>query len=191
MPHPLTPLWLSAIRETLAGYRRLIDGVVEQLSDDELFKKPADGINSVAILLRHLGGNLRSRWTDFLTTDGEKPDRNRDAEFMEWDGDRQSLTAYFDQGWRLLESALETIDEKNAGETIYIRGEPHTVAQALARSVTHVAYHTGQIAMIARMVHQGEWKWLTIAPGGSATFNTTTWGTAAARGIANEDKNAQ
>jgi Protein of unknown function (DUF1572) len=148
-------LWLSTMRATVVSYRQMIDGITAQLTDAELFSRPAAGINSVAIILRHLGGNLRSRWTDFLTTDGEKPDRDRDAEFMDWDGDRQSLMDYFERGWKAFELALETIGDCHADETIFIRGEPHTVAQALARSVAHVTYHVGQIAIIARMVTGG------------------------------------
>ena len=118
-----------------------------------------------------------------LTSDGEKPDRNRDSEFEDWEGDRASLLSYFDAGWTALTSAIGQIDESNAGETIYIRGEPHTVADALARSITHLTYHVGQMAMAARMVHQGEWRWLTIAPGGSADHNASTWGSSASRGV--------
>ncbi len=191
MTQSQTTLWLSAQQETVAGYRRMIDATIGQLTDEELFARPANNVNSVAIILRHLGGNLRSRWTDFLTTDGEKPDRNRDTEFMDWDGDRQSLMEHFNTGWNRLESALSVIDEQNANETILIRGEGHTVAQALTRSITHITYHTGQIAIIARMVHQGEWQWLTIAPGESASHNEQTWGSSESRSVfsKNEDSN--
>ncbi len=95
-------VWLTASAETIASYRKMIDAAVVQLSDDEFFARPAPHLNSVAVLLRHLAGNLRSRWTDFLTTDGEKPDRNRDAEFLDWPGDRASLLAEFDRGWGCL-----------------------------------------------------------------------------------------
>ena len=91
--------WLAATTETIASYRRMIDALVAQLSDEELHRRPANDMNSVAILLRHLGGNLQSRWTDFLFTDGEKSTRNRDEEFADWKGDRESLVAYFDEGW--------------------------------------------------------------------------------------------
>lgn len=178
------------MRATVASYRQMIDGVTGQLTDAELFARPAEGINSVAVILRHLGGNLRSRWTDFLTTDGEKPDRDRDAEFTDWDGDRQSLMDHFERGWKAFEQALETINDENIGATILIRGELHTVAQALARSVAHLSYHVGQIAIIARMVHRGEWRWLTVAPGASALHNERTWGTAASRSIFAEQKDA-
>lgn len=178
-----TRIWLSTIRETVSGYGRMVDATVEQLSDEELFSRPGPDINSVAVILRHLGGNLCSRWTDFLTSDGEKPDRDRDAEFTDWDGDRQSLLDHFHVGWAALESAIAMMDDNTVSQTIYIRGEPHSVAQALLRSVTHVTYHVGQIAIVARMVHQGDWKWLTVAPGDSVTHNQKTWGTAASRSI--------
>ena len=186
-----TTTWLHAIRETCSSYRRMIDATVDQLSDSELCARPAPGMNSVAVILRHLGGNLQSRWTDFMSSDGEKPDRDRDSEFLDWDGDRQSLIQYFEAGWDTLFSALESIDEKNINNTIYIRGEPHSIPQAIARSITHLSYHVGQIAMIARMVHKGEWQWQTIAPGSSAEHNKNTWGTAASRSVfsgGNEDE---
>ena len=168
--------WIEAMGTTLASYRQMIDATVEQLSDEQLHASPGEGINSVAILLRHLGGNLRSRWTDFLTTDGEKPDRNRDTEFEAWPGDRASLLAHFDLGWRALTSAIEQLDETNIDQPIYIRGQRHTIPEALTRSLTHITYHAGQISLVARMVHQGQWKWLTIAPGDSEQFNQHTWG---------------
>lgn len=183
--------WLYPIHETVTSYRRMIDATLDQLTDAELFARPAPDINSVAVILRHLGGNLRSRWTDFITTDGEKPDRDRDREFLDWDGDRISLIQYFNSGWDALLGALESIDEENIAATIHIRGEPHTIPQAITRSVTHVSYHVGQIAIIARMVHDGEWRWLTIAPGSSAEHNAKTWGTVASRSIFSDHKDVR
>lgn len=176
--------WLEATKETAASYRKMIDAAVIQLTDEELFARPAEGINSVAIVLRHLGGNLRSRWSDFLTTDGEKPDRNRDSEFLDWEGNRASLIEHFDRGWSCFTKALAEISDENIATPIFIRGERHTIPQAVTRSINHTAYHVGQIVMIARMVHRGEWKWMTIPPGGSQTHNQATWGTAASRGVA-------
>ena len=181
--------YLNAIKQTADSYRSMIDGTVAQLSDDEFFRRPDDGINSVAVLLRHLGGNLQSRWTDFLTTDGEKPNRDRDLEFQDWEGDRESLLAFFDSGWRAMTNAIEPLDESALSTKIKIRGESHTIAQALTRSIAHIAYHVGQIALIARIVHQGEWKWLTIAPGESARHNERTWGTTARRSVCGSDGN--
>lgn len=179
--------WLTASAETIASYRKMIDAAVAQLSDDEFFARPSPHLNSVAVLLRHLAGNLRSRWTDFLTTDGEKPDRNRDAEFLDWPGDRASLLAEFDRGWGCLAAVPGQLNAGNIGTPIFIRGERHTIPQALSRSIAHVAYHAGQILLISRVVHSGEWKWLTIAPGGSARHNQSTWGTAASRGVFGKD----
>lgn len=174
-------VWLESIRSTVASHRRMIDAAVTQLSDEELHQRPAPDINSVAVILRHLGGNLRSRWTDFLTTDGEKPDRDRDREFEEWEGDRASLQQYFEEGWACLEAAVAELSEETAAAQIEIRGEPHSVALAMLRSLTHLAYHVGQIVMVARMVHQGSWDWLTISPGTSQQHNERTWGTVASR----------
>ncbi|QDT00450.1 DinB superfamily protein [Adhaeretor mobilis] len=178
------------MRETIVSYRCMIDATIEQLTDEELFARPAPTTNSVAIILRHLGGNLRSRWTDFLTTDGEKPDRNRDTEFLDWDGDRQSLIVHFDSGWGALATAIESLDDDNLGHRIQIRGESHTIPQAITRSVAHITYHVGQIAIVARLVHKGEWQWLTVAPGNSSQFNEQTWGTAGSRSIFSKDDNA-
>lgn len=169
----------------------MIDAAVDQLSDTELFTRPKPDVNSVANILRHLGGNLRSRWTDFLITDGEKPDRDRDKEFLDWEGDRESLIAYFDAGFDALLNALDSLDESNIDTIIYIRGEAHSIPQAITRSVAHLAYHVGQIVLIARMVHDGEWQWLTIAPQASAEHNDRTWGTAASRSIFSDRDDAR
>lgn len=180
--------WISAVEENTVSYRRMIDATISQLSDEELMARPAKGINSIAIILRHIGGNLRSRWTDFLTTDGEKPDRNRETEFAEWTEGRDALVAHLDRGWAALSAAvaeLRSLAERDllTDQKVVIRGEDHTVAQAVTRSITHVSYHVGQIAIVARMVHAGDWNWLTVAPGKSDEHNRTTWGTSASRSV--------
>jgi hypothetical protein len=176
--------WIDATLATIDGHRRLLDGALKQLSEEELVRRPAGGINSVAIILRHLGGNLQSRWTDFLTTDGEKTSRNRDSEFEDWSGDRASLMEFFDKGWHMWRSAVEALTDDDLAKTVTIRGEPHSVPLAVQRSLTHTAYHIGQIMLIARSIHDGDWNWLTIKPGGSQQHNQQTWGTAASRGAA-------
>lgn len=181
-----TDPWLVATLEVVDGYRRMIDAAVVQLDDDELSRRPAEGINSVAVILRHVGGNLQSRWTDFLTADGEKPTRNRDSEFEDWSGDRASLLSFFDAGWQIMRASLVALSADDLTKEVTIRGEPHTVQLAIQRSLTHTAYHVGQIMLISRSVHSGGWKWLTIPPGGSAQHNQKTWGTAASRGVAGE-----
>jgi uncharacterized damage-inducible protein DinB len=177
-----TDPWIVATVDAIDGYRRMIDGAVRQLSDEEFTRRPAEMINSVAVVMRHLGGNLLSRWTDFLTTDGEKPNRNRDTEFEDWPGDRASLLAFFDSGWKACRDSIAALTTDDVTKSIEIRGEKHTVPQAIQRSLTHTAYHAGQIMLIARTVHDGSWQWLTIKPGGSQQHNQQTWGTAEARG---------
>lgn len=179
--------WIEAASATVRSYERMIHGILSQLSDMELRARPRPDMNSVAVILRHLGGNLASRWTDFMSTDGEKPDRDRDREFTDWDGDRASLMAYFNSGWDALRNALAQIDDETLDRPIYIRGERHTIADALMRSLTHLSYHVGQMALIARIVHEGAWDWLTIPPGGSAQHNKQTWGTAASRSVFGKD----
>jgi len=172
-------LWQEATGDTAASYRRQILAAVEQLSDEEFFRRPAPGFNSVAIIVRHIAGNLKSRWTDFLYTDGEKPDRNRDAEFEDWPSDRASLMQYFDEGWSRLTAAIDSIDAPMLERTIAIRGEVHSLPLALSRSLAHTASHAGQIVMLARMMHQGDWRWLSIQPGMSEQYNKANWSAAA------------
>ena len=181
---------VEIIRQTVNSYRRMIDETQSQLTDEEFFERPSGKVNSVAIILRHLGGNLVSRWTDFLTTDGEKPTRNRDLEFADWEKSRVELMEYFDTGWNVFTKAISEISDENIDAQIFIRGEPHTVMQALVRSLTHVTYHTGQIALVARLVHDGEWNWLTIPPDKSSEFNQETWGTSKSRAVFDSDENA-
>jgi hypothetical protein len=178
--------WISASLIVIDSHRRLVDGALKQVSDEELVRRPAEGLNSIAVILRHLGGNLLSRWTDFLTTDGDKPSRDRDSEFDDWQGDRASLMAFFDSGWQTWRSSMESLTSDDFAKSVTIRGEPHTVPQAIQRSLTHTAYHVGQIMLIARSIHDGDWQWLTIRPGGSQKHNEQTWGTAASRGGAGE-----
>ena len=179
--HQLNQLWIDSVRVSVGGYRNVIDSALRQLSDEEFFATPAEGVNSAAVVIRHLAGNLTSRWTDYLTTDGEKPNRHRDTEFDAWDGDRASLMEYFESGWQRLIDAIDSLNDETVTKTIQIRGEDHSVPEAMTRSIGHVSYHVGQILIIARMVHAGGWNWLTVAPGGSEQHNQETWGTAAAR----------
>ena len=182
---------VDILRDTVRSYRKLVDRTLEQLSDEEFFRRPAPGTNSVAVILRHLGGNLASRWTDFLTTDGEKQSRDRDQEFADWEGTRIELMHYFETGWKALTDALNEIDETVLDQTIFIRGESHTVRRALIRSVTHLTYHVGQISMTARMAHDGNWDWLTIPPNRSAEFNRENWGTSKSRAVFGEEDEPQ
>jgi hypothetical protein len=148
------------------------DKAMAQLGDADFFRQPADYCNSIAVVVKHLAGNLRSRWTDFLTTDGEKPDRDRDNEFVLAPAERrETLLAAWEEGWRALYESLESLTPDDLGRTVTIRGEPHTVTLALVRSLAHTAYHVGQIVYLARLFTPAGWQWLTIPPGQSRAFN--------------------
>lgn len=141
----------------------------------ELLRVPLDPeTNSIAVIMKHLGGNLQSRWTEPLTSDGEKPWRNRDTEFVDDFADRGAMEAVWRAGWAMLEQSLASFTDADLGKTLRIRGEAHTLALALTRSLAHAAYHTGQIVMLARALaskHGLEWKVLTIPRRGSGAFN--------------------
>ncbi len=180
--------WLESSKQIIDGYRKMIDGAVQQLSDEQFFARPKPEMHSVAVLLRHMGGNLQSRWTNFLTEDGEKSTRDRDAEFEDWPDSRDALIAYFDAGWSRLSDAVVNLTEDDVSRTVFIRGEPHSVPSAILRTLTHISYHVGQLLLVSRLVYDDDatWRWLTIRPGGSQEHNESTWGTAASRGVAGE-----
>jgi uncharacterized damage-inducible protein DinB len=142
---------------------------MSQLSNGQFFERPAAHVNSVAIIVKHLSGNLVSRWTDFLTSDGEKPWRDRDREFVISPHDtRAALLAQWDRGWQAVLDTLASLSANDLEKTVTIRGEPHTAHQALLRGLDHVAYHTGQILYLVRLLCPDS-PWLSIAPGESRT----------------------
>jgi len=148
--------------------RRLAEGALAQTSDEDFFRAIDGETNPIAIVVKHMSGNMRSRWTNFLTTDGEKPDRNRDDEFVinAWDT-RETLAAAWENGWRAVLEAVAALTPDDLARTVTIRGEPHTVMQAINRQMTHYAYHTGQIVFLARHFAGSRWKSLSIARGES------------------------
>ena len=152
-------------------YRALAEKAMAQVSDDALNHVPGPDANSIAMLVRHVSGNLRSRFTDFLTSDGEKPWRDRDTEFAEQPYSRDEMNAMWAEGWGVLELALTTLSEADAQQTVQIRGESLTVHQALNRALAHVAYHVGQIVLLARVAVGGEWHSLSIPKGQSPQYN--------------------
>ena len=160
---------------TIREFKRLkslADRAMAQISPDEFFAKPGESDNSVALIVKHVGGNLISRWTDFLTADGEKPGRNRDTEFLILPEDTQEdLVAHWEQGWAALFFALEPLGSGDLERCVKIRGEPLTVLQAINRQLTHYAYHVGQIVFLAKHLAGPRWKTLSIAVGESAKFN--------------------
>jgi hypothetical protein len=148
------------------------EGAMAQLSDEQFFAVPSPGDNSVAVIVKHVGGNLVSRWTDFLTSDGEKPGRDRDTEFRIDAADtRKHLLQGWTQGWAALFGALEPLRDADMARVVTIRGEPLTVLQAVNRQLTHYAYHVGQIVYVAKHHCGSAWRTLSIAPGRSAEFN--------------------
>jgi hypothetical protein len=168
--------FLSAIRNAFEANKRLADRAVEQVPDDKLHAALDANTNSIAVMMKHVAGNLLSRWTDFLTTDGEKPWRNRDGEFVDSFGSRAELMELWERGWACLLKALDNLKREDFERTITIRGEPHSVPLALERSLGHTSYHIGQIVQVAR-IHAGkQWKTLTIPRGASEQFNTANWG---------------
>jgi hypothetical protein len=158
-------------------YYALAGGALAQVEDADFFRTVDAESNSIALILKHLSGNMRSRWTDFLTTDGEKPDRNRDTEFeLEPRDTRETILARWDDGWNLLFAALAPLTEADLSREVPIRGEPHTVLQAVHRQLTHYAYHVGQIVFLARHFAGTRWKSLSIPKGRSKEFEVARSG---------------
>ena len=154
------------------GYKKLADKAIEQVKDEEFFITLDSEANSVAVLMKHIAGNMFSRWTDFLTTDGEKPNRNRDMEFViDQKMSKDDVLAYWEAGWKCLFDALEPLQAEDFDRTVTIRGQAHTIVQAINRQLTHYAYHIGQIVLLAKHFRSGEWKSLSIPKNKSAQFN--------------------
>jgi hypothetical protein len=152
--------------------KRLADRAVAQVSDEDLFVMLDEESNSIAIIMKHIAGNMRSRWMDFLTSDGEKPDRNRDSEFVIEDEDtKENVLKHWEVGWRCLFEALAPLVPEDLNRTVLIRGELHSVVQAINRQLTHYGYHVGQIVFLARHLAAGRWQSLSIPRGQSETFN--------------------
>jgi len=163
--------WLKHSITEFKRMKGMADRAMEVLSDDNFQRAPDPESNSVAILVQHLSGNLRSRWTDFLTSDGEKSNRGRDAEFAEGRTGREELMARWEEGWRILFDTLGSLEPADLERTITIRGEPHTVPQAILRQVAHYGYHVGQIVFLAKHYAGQRWVSLSIARGRSEQFN--------------------
>ncbi len=152
------------------------DRAIAQLPDDKLRVALDSNTNSIAVIMKHVAGNLLSRWTDFLTIDGEKPWRNRDDEFVDTFQTRDELMAHWESGWQRLFDTLASLTPEDLSKTVTIRGEPHSVPLAIQRSLAHCGYHVGQIMLIARILAGDQWSTITIPRGGSAGFNQRVWG---------------
>ena len=168
--------FMSAIINAFEGNKRLADRAVAQLPDDKLRAALDANTNSIAVIMKHIAGNLLSRWTDFLTTDGEKPSRNRDDEFVDSFKSREEILDLWERGWACLLTALKSLKPEDLEKTVTIRGEPHSVPLAIERSLGHTCYHIGQIVQVARIEAGEKWNTLTIPRGGSEQYNKSNWG---------------
>jgi uncharacterized damage-inducible protein DinB len=171
MPLQFTTSYLEDSLSLFRYYKNLSERAMAQVSDEQLFAVLDDEMNSIAVIVKHMAGNMRSRWTDFLTSDGEKPTRDRDREFVDPPQTRESLLRIWDEGWELVFTALEPLTDADLGRTVTIRGEAHSVMQAMNRQLTHYAYHAGQIVLLAKHLNHSGWKALTIPRNRSADFN--------------------
>src|SRR3954462_9304650 len=171
MSNDIASAYLDEARRSLRGHKRLAEGAIAQVSDEQLFHQLDPEANSIAIVMKHISGNQRSRFTDFLTSDGEKPDRQRDTEFeIPARPSREELMRMWEEGWRRVFGALNPLRPEDVSRTVTIRGEAHTVLQAINRQVAHYAYHVGQIVLLAKHLRGAEWKTLSIARGQSTQF---------------------
>lgn len=164
---------IDAIRSEFRRYKLLAEGAMAQLPDGALTKTTVDGSNSIAVICQHMAGNLQSRFSDFLTSDGEKPWRHRDEEFVPNVHTRAELLQTWSAGWNVLFGALDGLTEPDLARTITIRAQPLTVAEALLRALAHASYHAGQIVFIAKHERGAAWVSLSIPPGQSQTYNAS------------------
>ena len=162
-------MYIDDVFRSLRGHKRLADDAIAQLNDEQFFALPDAESNSVAIVVKHMAGNMRSRFTDFLTTDGEKPDRNRDQEFIIASGaTRAEILAAWEKYWQLVFDTLNGLSAEDLERMVTIRGEPHSVLQAINRQVAHYSYHIGQIVLLAKHWKGAEWRTLSVPKGKSA-----------------------
>ena len=161
------------LEETIKSFRGLksnVEKALDQLADGDLHWTPNEESNSIAIIMKHMAGNMISRWTDFLTTDGEKENRNRDSEFVDEFGSRSELMDYWQRGWKTCLNSLTSLREEDLLKTVYIRKEPHVVIRALQRQLSHYAYHCGQIVYVAKQIKGKGFRSLSIPRGDSSKY---------------------
>jgi hypothetical protein len=166
-----TTSYLEDALSLFAYYKKLAERAMDQVTDECLFTCIDGEANSIAVIVKHMAGNMRSRWTDFLTTDGEKPGRNRDSEFEDPPATRAELLAQWESGWSCLFSAIRPLTDADLARTITIRGEPHSVMQAINRQLAHYPHHVGQIVLLAKHFACDRWQSLSVPRRGSAEFN--------------------
>lgn len=166
-----TTSYLEDALAVFRQYKKLAERAIEKVTDEQLFVVENEESNSIAVIVKHMAGNMRSRWTDFLTTDGEKPNRNRDSEFIDPPRTRAELMKMWDEGWACVFGALEPLREEDLTRRVLIRGEAHSVMQAVNRQLAHYPYHVGQIVLLAKQFADEKWTALTVPRNKSAEFN--------------------
>jgi hypothetical protein len=167
-----TTSYLEDALHVFRYYKAMAEGAMEQVTDEQLCTVLDPEMNSIALIVKHMTGNMRSRWTDFLTTDGEKPDRNRDSEFCDGPPDRASLMRMWEEGWATVFGALEPLTEADLARVVTIRGEKHSVMQAINRQLAHYPYHCGQIVFLAKHFQSDRWRSLSVPRNRSQEFNS-------------------
>jgi hypothetical protein len=165
-----TTSYLTDALAVFRAYKKLGDGAIAQVTDEQLTLVLDAEMNSIAQIVKHMAGNMRSRWTDFLTTDGEKPDRQRETEFTDAPATRAAVLALWESGWQLVFAALEPLSNDDLARVVSIRGERHSVMQAVNRQMAHYAYHVGQIVLLAKHFKGTDWRSLSIPRGGPARY---------------------
>jgi hypothetical protein len=164
--------YLEEVKRQMRAYKRLSDGALAQVTEEDFFRELDPESNSLAVLVKHMAGNLRSRFSDFLTSDGEKPDRNRDQEFEVAVGaTRKEALRTWEASWKILFDTMAALKPEDMMRTVTIRGEPHSVVQALNRALAHMAQHTGQVVFLAKHFKSTQWKTLSVPRGQSDEFN--------------------
>jgi hypothetical protein len=171
MTDTLSEHYLNDAVKMFRNLKRLADGAAAQVNDEEFFRAIDPESNSLALIMKHMAGNMRSRWTDFLTSDGEKPDRRRDSEFVVEGEDRRAIEGLWEAGWRTVFDTLDSLRGVDLMRAVTIRGEPHTVVEAVNRQISHYGQHTGQIVFLAKHLKSSDWKTLSIPRAGSDEFN--------------------
>jgi Protein of unknown function (DUF1572) len=172
MEQSFTKHYIEDALSSFRVYKKLAEKALDQLKDEEYFVALDEELNSIAVIMKHLAGNMLSRWTDFLTADGEKPDRNRDLEFViDPQTTKEAIHAYWERGWQCVFDALDPLRPEDFETRVLIRGKEHTIVQAINRQLTHYAYHIGQIVFLAKHFRSAEWKSLSIPRNRSAEFN--------------------
>jgi uncharacterized damage-inducible protein DinB len=166
-----TTSYLQDSIHLLRYYKKLAEDALAQVTDEQIYELLDENANSIAIVMKHMAGNMKSRWTDFLSDDGEKPWRNRDSEFEQPPATRDDLVRLWEAGWACVFNALQPLTDADLDRTVAIRGEAHSVMQAINRQIAHYSYHCGQIVLLAKHFQHAQWKSLSVPKGKSAEFN--------------------